>query len=633
MNFSFAYIDLTWLLPEHIFGWQVLERTPAALSLVFVVGVGVILALLLVSAIGDLRPRTFVYEARLPRAVLKRLSRSVANRSLSVWQVVFALAAVSVFGFQAYWALFADDSNTEYQALAYKDLRTRRTGAATLRGWMLDRTGRLDSALAGYKLGKDGAVERYYPLEREMAHLLGTERGSPGLERTLYKKADDPMPEAWDVLFKYKKPEPQDRDVRTTISRDLQMFAAQQLSSKHGAIVVLEPQTGDVLALYSNPTFSLAEVQDLGTYLKLEADKADKPLLNRALREYYVPGSTFKTFTMISAFRAGKPDLLFDDLPNSADPPCYTPFRGSRPICDAGGSCDLCRPQVNIRDAFRVSSNQYFAQLGNALGRERMAESARQFGIATPDRREDALTQGLFSEIWNTSDPRIANSLALARSTMVVGKDLSLYDFGLIGMGQGLASQMTPFQLALIAAAAGNKKGQLMRPKIELDIEPKPYSQILTPQQAAIVREIMSTVTEEPGGTGGRVKAILAGTGIATGGKTGTAEKDGVPMFDKRTGEPIYDVIRQRAADGSITETKRQRRFDRTDGWFICIAPIDDPRIAVAVVIEDIKGQFGGDTAAPVAARMVLKSRDLGLLGDKYRPRPAAAVPAKKSRR
>src|SRR5205085_2380058 len=170
----------------------------------------------------------------------------------------------------------------------------------------------------------------------------------PGLERTLYKREADAMHEAWEILTKYKKPEPEQKDVRITIDRDLQQFVAKQLEGKLGAIVVMNPQSGDVLAMYSNPSFNLEDAQNLNSYLKLEANKAQKPLLNRSLREYYIPGSTFNTVTMISAFRAGKPDTLLGDLPE-----CYTPYRGSRPICDAGGSCEICQPSVDITTAFK----------------------------------------------------------------------------------------------------------------------------------------------------------------------------------------------------------------------------------------------------------------------------------------
>src|SRR6185369_12998117 len=118
-------------------------------------------------------------------------------------------------------------------------LRTRRATAASLRGWMLDRSGTLDGALAYYKVDQNGDIDRAFSLEKEMAHLLGTERGTPGLERTLYKKAADPMPEAWEVLTKIKRKEDEPKDIKITIDRDLQAYIATQLEGKKGAIVVL----------------------------------------------------------------------------------------------------------------------------------------------------------------------------------------------------------------------------------------------------------------------------------------------------------------------------------------------------------------------------------------------------------
>ncbi|MGD9561186.1 MAG: penicillin-binding transpeptidase domain-containing protein [Pyrinomonadaceae bacterium] len=621
-------IDWSGLRPERLFGGQVLERTPAGLSIIFIIGVGILIGFLVLSFFDNFRRPSFQFERGLPREVTRKLTQTITNRSIRVWQIVFVLLAFTVFGFQVYWTYFADEANEQFQALAYKDLRNRRTSAAALRGWMLDRTGKLGAALAYYKVSADGEIDRTYSLEQEMAHILGTERGTPGLERTLYESVADPMPEAWEILTKYKKREPEQKDVRLTIDRDLQAFAAKQLEGKHGGIVVINPQTGDVLAIYSNPSYNLSQAESLAGYLELEADKKDKPLLNRATREFYIPGSTFKTFTMIAAFRAGRQGLTFPGRPADANPPCYTPFRGSKPICDAGGSCHACAENIPIREAYKVSSNQYFAQLANALGRDRLAETARIFGIEPTETPDEALRQGYFPDIWNTSNRRIANAMAPARSTLVTGEELTAFDIGQVGMGQGYAGQMTPFQMALIAAAPANLQGRLMKPKIEADLPPQMFSQVLTPQQAAVVREIMSTVTEEAGGTGSRVRAKLAGTGIVTGGKTGTAEKDGVPAYD-RNGKRITVTKRKKNDAGEWVEYQEPVFRRRTDGWFICIAPLENPTLAIAVVVEDIGHSYGGSTAAPIAADVILKARELGLLGEKYGPR---AAPPKRRR-
>lgn len=185
--------------------------------------------------------------------------------------------------------------------------------------------------------------------------------------------------------------------------------------------------------------------------------------------------------------------------------------------------------------------------------------------------------------------------------------------------------------MALVAAGAGNLKGQLIKPKIEADLQPQAFSQVLSPQQAAMVREIMSTVTEEPGGTGGRVRAMLAGTGIMAGGKTGTAEQDDVPVYDEN-GRRKFTIIKKTGKNGEITEEKKFVTRDRTDGWFISIAPLENPQVAIAVVVEDIGSRFGGGTAAPIAADVILKARELGLLGDKYTVKPKAVTPKGKKR-
>ena len=474
----FLQLDWNKLRPENLFGAQILERTPAGLSIIYLIGLAVLVGFLIFSFIGNFRRPKFAFEQNLPNEVKRKLTMTVTNRSLRVWQIVFILLAFTVYGFHVYWIYYADESNKEFQALSYKDLRNRRTTAASLRGWMLDRSGKLGNALAYYKLGANGDIDRAFALEKEMAHLLGTERGTPGLERTLYQKLKDPTPEAWDVLTRIKKPEEENKDVRITIDRDLQAFLAQQLDGKKGAIVVLNPQTGDVLAMYSNPSFSLSEAQTLDDWLKLEGDRRNKPLLNRATREYYVPGSTFKTFTMMSAFRAGKQNSEFTSSGGG-----FVPFRGSRPILDANGGCEPpygCTT-LNIAQAFKASSNQYFSQMAVSLGRERIRETAGILGIWAVDTPEDALQTRFFSDIWNASNDAIKSALAPEQSTIVTGSKISAYDIGLEGMGQGYAGQMTPFQMALIASAPANLEGKLMKPKIESDQPPEMFSQVLTP--------------------------------------------------------------------------------------------------------------------------------------------------------
>jgi cell division protein FtsI/penicillin-binding protein 2 len=159
------------------------------------------------------------------------------------------------------------------------------------------------------------------------------------------------------------------------------------------------------------------------------------------------------------------------------------------------------------------------------------------------------------------------------------------------------------------------------------------YAQVLSPQQAAVIRDIMSTVTEEAGGTGGIVRAKLLGTGITTGGKTGTADKDGVIVYNK-DGTRKTRKERRRNDKGEWVEVQVPETYTRWDGWFLCIAPLENPQVAIAVVIEDIGGSgYGGTTAAPIAADMILKARELGLLGDKYKPQQQTSTQQTPTRR
>ena len=619
--------NLTWL-----FGRGSLELTPAAFSLLYQCGIAFIIFILFLSFIRNPRKDTSPIVGNLkdlPKEVRKKLGLFSANRSLFVWWGVFLALAILVFGFHIYWTMFAEEYNERFQDLSYKDLRTRRTSAASLRGWMLDRSGNLGSSLAYYKHENDGHIVRAYALESQMAHLLGTERGVPGLERTLFKKVADPTPESWEVLFNYTKKVDSDRDVKITIDRDLQAYVADQLKGKKGAVVVMNPQTGELLAMYSNPSYLVSDTMNQDSLIKLEGDKKDNPLLNRATQEFYTPGSTFKTFTMISAFRAGKEGMTFNSSPGG-----FVPFNGSRPILDANGGCEApygCST-LNIAQAYEASSNQFFSQMGVELGRERIRESAQLLSITAVDTPEEALQPKFLHDLWNASTPQIQNALAPRSSMIVTGPKINNYDIGLEGMGQGYAGQMTPFQMAMIAAAAGNLEGKLMRPKIEFDRPPQLFSQVLTPQQGQAVRDIMALVTEGSGGTATRVFANVRAAGIRAGGKTGTAEKL-APVFDEKTGR--MKMIRKTRKDskGNVTEYFDPEMYERTDSWFICIAPLDKPYLAIAVVVEG--GGYGAAVSAPIAANIILKARELGLLGlpkpaAPAVPKPKAAVPKKK---
>jgi cell division protein FtsI/penicillin-binding protein 2 len=207
----------------------------------------------------------------------------------------------------------------------------------------------------------------------------------------------------------------------------------------------------------------------------------------------------------------------------------------------------------------------------------------------------------------------VKRALAPREATIVTGKQVTRYDLALMGYGQGFAGQMTPFQMALAAAAIGNMEGKLMKPKIEFDRPPEMFKQVMTPQVAATLRGIMGLVTGGASGTARGVFAPVAAAGIVTGGKTGTAQKV-QPVFDPKTGEPKTRHKVEKDNRGNIIrqyeETIMDEEHPRIDGWFLCIAPLERPQLAMAVIVEG--GGYGSKSAAPIAAALVLKAKDLG---------------------
>ena len=242
------------------------EWLSALLTLIYV---GASLLIILVLYVALLRYR--LSRARqagaitddLPKAVRKRLGSTTTNRGLKALRWVFVLFAAAVFGFHVYWARYAASNNEKFQQLSYKDLRNRRISESTLRGWIFDRTGKLERALALYRRDGKGDIVRDYPMDKAFAHIFGSDRGDPGLERALFGVQGGAMPEDLEVVKGESVSRKANMDVRITIDRDLQQAAVDQLKGKHGAVVVLNPQTGEVLALYSEPSYSLKETRTL----------------------------------------------------------------------------------------------------------------------------------------------------------------------------------------------------------------------------------------------------------------------------------------------------------------------------------------------------------------------------------
>ncbi len=590
------------------------EKQPALLSLVYTAGLGLMVLWLGVSLVRGMRHRRSALSAVAPRdmptEVRQRLGVTSTNRGLYWLRWFFVLLVFAVFGFHIYWANYAQERNERFQALDYKDLRNRRLAESTLRGWILDRSGTLENALARYTRAPNGQIIRTYPLDREMAQLFGSDRGDAGLERALFGVQSQAVPEALDLALERDVKQPANLDVRLTIDRELQKTAVEQLRDRHGAVVVLNPQTGEVLAMYSNPAYTIEEVQDEETWIRLDANQRDRPLVNRTLRAYYIPGSTFKTVISFAAFNSGMEQEQF-----TCSGAGYS-VSGAPAIFDSGGAGEV-HGRIGIDTAYEVSCNQYFAQMAVKLGPERLKQTAQLLGIGTYDDPVDTTRGRRRPDIWNVSSPAIARALAPVESAIVTGPKMRSYDLALEGFGQGYAGQMTPLQMAMVAATAANLQGNLMKPKIEFNQPPAAFNAVLRPEQAAQMRRIMGLVTQGPSGTATSVFAPITAQGILTGGKTGTAEKE-VPIYDPKTGEPKKVKRFERDRRGNIIREYEEividREKKRIDSWFLCIAPLDYPRLAIAVIVEG--GGYGARAAAPIAAALVLKSRELGLLTD-----------------
>src|SRR5207248_7927321 len=171
------------------------------------------------------------------------------------------------------------------------------------------------------------------------------------------------------------------------------------------------------------------------------------------------------------------------------------------------------------------------------------------------------------------------NALAPTESWLKAGPHSTRCELMYEGYGQGYASQMTPFQMAMLISVAANLDGRLMKPKIEMDRANEMCRQVLSRDQAAEIRHIMNLVTE--GGTGTGAMAPVMAAGIRSGGKTGTAQK-AVPVIDPRTGQPQRRIVIEHDPKGRIIGQHEEVVMAdklRSDAWYLSFAPLDRPAI------------------------------------------------------
>lgn len=333
----------------------------------------------------------------------------------------------------------------------------------------------------------------------------------------------------------------QGNNVYLTIDSELQKKVYSLLQGKKGAVVAIEPKTGAVLAMVSSPGFDSNKIEE--EWEKLKNDD-NHPLLNRAIQGLYPPGSAFKVLTLCGALEnfAGIEKERFTTKG-------YIKI-GGRIIKDD----DFIKPgQYDLKRAFAVSSNAIFAELGLRLGRDRLLKVANNFGFNSEIPFELHVQKSQFpGPSFLDSDVQLAEDS--------------------IGQGKVLA---TPLQMASVAQIIAND-GVYYSPYIVKSVE-MPFGEIkskdfgalrkvvILPNTAYKLKEYMTEVVESGTGRAAKIK------GIRVAGKTGTAENP--------HGEP--------------------------HAWFIGFAPVEAPKIAIAVIVEN--GGSGGRVAAPLARELILE--------------------------
>ncbi|MEI6027150.1 MAG: penicillin-binding protein 2 [Betaproteobacteria bacterium] len=452
--------------------------------------------------------------------------------------------------------------------------------ARLFRHYPLGETG---SHLLGY-IGRINQAEKAamddWPDER-LANYRGTEYvGKLGLEQryeadlhgtTGFEEVETSAGGRAVRRLKSHAPTPGDR---LTLSVDirLQALVEDMFGSRRGALVALDPRSGEVLAFVSKPTFDpnlFVDGIDVDSWRELN-ESIDKPLLNRALRGTYPPGSTFKPFMAMAALTSGKRSA--SQIVNDGGT-----FQFGNHVFRSHGDKGL--GPVDMHRSIVKSSNVYYYSLANEMGVDLMHEllSPYGFGQRTGIDLENEVTGVLPSTAWKRRYYKRPE-----QQRWYAGETISL------GIGQGY-NNFTMLQLAN-ATATLVSGGRRLQPRLvrEVDdaesrqrrvVEREPLEPLaLKPEHVEVVRRALHGVTVE-----GTTTRVFAGAPYASGGKTGTAQAVGIRQNEK------YNAAR-------LEEHKRDHSL------YIAAAPIDAPTVVLAVVVEN--AGFGAEAAAPIARRV-----------------------------
>lgn len=456
--------------------------------------------------------------------------------------IIMSLLFVALIGYLTYFDLFVRDNII---SSSYNKRQWQREDKI-LRGAVYDRNG---VTLAKSELQGEGQ-ERIYPYASLYSHVIGYNSSTYGKSLLEAKYNNDllninPLNPVTDLRDRITGTKSLGNNLYLTIDHELEERAAELMGNRNGAVVALNPQTGEILALVSNPAFDPnSEVLENRWSDLVESE--ENPLLPRATQGLYVPGSTFKAAVSLMAVEKGLDSRTFEDTGSIIIDGKKIENQGNK----AYGTLDL-------EHALAVSSNTVFAQIGVELGAQNLKELARQVGIGK----------------------KISFDIPVSNSRFNY-QNMSKTDQAAVGMGQGKIL-VTPLQMALITGGIANG-GVVMKPIlvdrvvtangfIMKNRNPDEYFRLADGASANQVKHMMETVVAEGTGRNARI------SGIRVAGKTGTAQNE-------------------LTAEGE----------DKEHAWFIGFAPVDNPQIAVAVILE-YSGSTGGRQAAPIARELMIQ--------------------------
>jgi peptidoglycan glycosyltransferase len=404
--------------------------------------------------------------------------------------------------------------------------------------------------------------ERRYPegdLFGQITGYFSFTYGSDGVERTYNDElAGRTEARSFSRLVDLLLDEERTNDVHLTLHKQVQEAARAALGERRGSVVAVDPRDGSIIAMWSWPSYDPAAVSQVDqAQAKAARDQLladpNNPLLPRSFRETFFPGSTFKIVTAAAGLTSGKVTPEEPVYPRSSE---YVPPQTTSAINNFGGA--TCGG--NLLDILRVSCNTAFAQMGVDVGAQQLVDTAHAFGFG--------------------EEPPI--DLPAPEASPIESVDFFEENVPLVAqtaIGQN-AVRSTPLQMALVAAAVANR-GEVMVPHVMREViddegkvvsryRPSVWQRAMSEQHAAILRDDMAQVVAS--GTARN----LAVPNVPTAGKTGTAQ----------------------VGDGS------------SHAWIIGFAPVDAPRVAVAVIVENQEGASeatGGRVAAPIG-RAVLEA-------------------------